>query len=111
MPLVLQPKFSELSRDEIEAHIIQVRARRLSAVVMYHAGVNAKLSHMSAQIQARIAREYYLLGKDIEKADKLDEKIDARMQTLEMHMQELQQAHERMVLMEFESNMEDEDAV
>lgn len=104
MPLILQPAFSEKSREEIEQHIIQVRARRLSAIVQYHAGVNAKLRHASAQLQQRIAREYFLLGKEIEKADKLDEKIDKRLQTLEMYMQELSQTHERMMPVEDEDD-------
>lgn len=100
MPLILQPKFSEKSRDEIEAHIEQVRARRMSAVVQYHAGVNAKLMHVAASIQHRIAREYYLLSKDIAKMDALDEKLQLRLQTLEMHMQELGQAQDGMVQLE-----------
>lgn len=100
MGLVLQPQFSDLARDEIEAHIEQVRARRMSAVVQYHAGVNAKLKHASAQLQQRIAREYHMVGKDIEKADKLDEKIQVRMQNLEILMSELESNHDRMIPME-----------
>lgn len=104
MPLILQPKFSDLSREEIESHIEQVRARRMAAVVQYHAGVNAKLEFTSVKIQAKIAREYHLLSQDIEKADKLDEKIEQRLQTLEMHMQELGQTHDALIPMEDEDD-------
>lgn len=96
MPLILRPKFDDLSRAEIEAHIEAVRARRMAAVVQYHAGVNAKLRHASAKINDRLAREYSHLARDIEKLDKLDEKIRERMESLDALYVELEQTHERM---------------
>jgi hypothetical protein len=48
MPLILQPVFNEQSRDEIEQHLMVVRARRMSAVAVYYAGVNAK-THQDSQ--------------------------------------------------------------
>jgi hypothetical protein len=39
MPLILRPVFNEQSRDEIEQHLMVVRARRMSAVAVYYAGV------------------------------------------------------------------------
>lgn len=104
MPLVLQPTFNDLSREEIEAHIEQVRARRMAAVVQYHAGVNAKLEYASAKMQAKIAREYHLLGQLIEQGDRIDEKIDKRLQTLEMLIQELGLTFDSMAPMENEDD-------
>lgn len=97
MPLVLQPRFSDMSRDEIERHLEGVRARRLSAIVEYHAGVNAKLRGVAAKWQARITREYEMLAIDIGKLDKLDEKVVARLAKLEEYMQEFSRAHEQMI--------------
>src|SRR3977135_3466857 len=97
MGLILQPKFSDKSRDEIEQHIALVRNRRMAAVVQYHTGVNAKLTHVSAKLQQRIDREYYLLGNEIAKGDKIDEVIEKRLAHLETLLQEAHTIREQMV--------------
>jgi len=89
MPLILQPMFSDKSREEIEQHLLAVRARRMAAVAVYYAGVNAKNLHLVAKERQRIAREYALLAKDLEKMNRLEEAIEERLITLEQHQQEL----------------------
>jgi hypothetical protein len=57
MPLILQPVFNEQSRDEIEQHLMVVRARRMSAVAVYYAGVNAKTHQDLQQPRPRVIVE------------------------------------------------------
>ena len=82
MPLILAPSFDEHTRVQIEAHIDQVRARRMHAAVVYAEGMNIKLDHESGQIQKRIARHYAMLARDIARLDRLDDAIDERIATL-----------------------------
>jgi hypothetical protein len=89
MPLILQPMFSDKSREEIEQHLLMVRSRRMAAVAVYYAGVNAKNLHLIARERQRIAREYAMLAKDIEKMNKLELAIEDRLVKLEQHQQEL----------------------
>lgn len=89
MPLILQPTFSDKSREEIEQHLLVVRSRRMAAVVTYYAGVNAKTLHGVAKEQGRIAREYEMLRRDINRMNKLEEAIEKRLITLEQHQQQL----------------------
>jgi DNA repair photolyase len=89
MPLILQPVFSQKSREEIEQHLLVVRAKRMSAVVVYFAGVNAKNMHLIAKEQQRIAREYEMLKRDIDRMGKLEVAIEARLAKLIQHQQEM----------------------
>ena len=89
MPLVFQPAFSDKTREEIEAHILVVRARRMAAVVTYYAGVNAKNLHLIARDRQRVAREYFLLARDLARMDKLDAAIEDRLVKVIQHQQEL----------------------
>lgn len=83
MPLTLAPSFDEHTRDQIEAHVDAVRARRMVAVVEYHNGVNAKLHHESLKLQHKIAKQYEMLGKEIDRLEAAEEKVLARLETLE----------------------------
>ncbi len=82
MPLVLAPSFDEHTREQIEAHIAEVQARRMVAAVEYHHGQRDKLVKETDKISARISRYYELLGKEIVQMDRLIEKIEERMQML-----------------------------
>jgi len=79
MPLVLAPSFDDHTREQIETHIAEVQARRMSAAVEYHTGKDAKLAHESSKIQQRIARQYDMLGKELEQLDKVMEKVENRL--------------------------------
>jgi hypothetical protein len=89
MPLILQPTFSDKTRQQIEEHLLVVRARRMAAVVTYYAGVNAKNMHLIMKEQQRIAREYAMLARDLARMDKLDAAIEARLGVIVQHQQEL----------------------
>jgi hypothetical protein len=97
MPLILQPKFSDKTRDEIEQHLSVVRARRMQAVAVFYAGKNAKVMHATAKFMDRINREYTMLAKDLARYDKLDEAVEKRLATLEQLSHELQSAQDQYV--------------
>jgi len=88
MALILRPCFDDLTRQEIEQHIEQVRSRRMVAAMEYQAGKTLALSQESEKVQRRIKQQYELLGKEILQLDKLDERIDKRMTTIETLRQE-----------------------
>lgn len=79
MPLILSPSFDDHTREQIETHIAEVQARRMSAAVQYHTGKDAKLAHESDKIQNRIARQYDMLGKELEQMDRIIEKVENRL--------------------------------
>lgn len=89
MPLVLAPSFDEQTREQIEAHIAEVQARRMLAAMEYHTGRNAKLSHESDKIQARVAKQYALLGKELDALEKAELKVIDRLAGLEHLKNEL----------------------
>lgn len=89
MALVLQPDIHSVSREELEAHIEEVRARRMVAAIEYMEGKNAKLTHEAEKIQRRIKGQYDMLGKEIMRLDSLLEKVEARMVVIESMKQEI----------------------
>lgn len=89
MSLVLAPSFDDHTRAEIEAHIEQVRSRRMLAAITYHEGINAKLSYESDKIQERIKKQYVMLAKELEQFDRAHEKLENRMAGIEHLMNEL----------------------
>lgn len=106
MPLVFQPTFSDKTRQEIEQHLLVVRAKRMLAVVTYYAGVNAKNMHLIAREQQRIAREYEMLKRDMDRMNKLEQAIETRLIKLEQHRQELGFHQGNLVNMENEDDRE-----
>lgn len=74
MSLILAPSFDEQTREQIELHLGNIRARRMSAAIEYNEGVQAKLHHESDKVQARHARAYEMLKK---KLDTLAKSLDA----------------------------------
>lgn len=97
MALILQPTYNEMSRQEIETHLEMVRAKRMQAVVTYHAGVNAAARHLIDKFRQRIANEYYQLEKAIAKLDKATAECEKRMENLEILMTEVHNAQGQIV--------------
>jgi hypothetical protein len=102
--LVLQPTFNDKTREEIETHLMEVRARRMLAVATYYQGINAKATAQMAKEQARMQREYGLLLRDIAKLDKIAEEIEKRMIKVEQHLNLLREAEGKLVEVETEEN-------
>jgi hypothetical protein len=89
MPLILQPTFSDRTREQIENHLLEVRARRMAAVVTYYAGVNAKNMHLVSKERLRVMREYQMLKRDLDRMHRLDKAIEERLNKIVQHQQEL----------------------
>jgi len=88
MPLVLKPELTDLTREEIEQHIEEVRARRMVAALEYVAGKNLKLSYEADKIQKKIKMAYERLGRAIQKLDAADELVQRHLVTIEGLRQE-----------------------
>lgn len=81
--LILQPTFNDKTRAEIEAHLEEVRTRRMSAAIEYATGRHLKLSHESEVIQRRVEQQLLMLGKDIARLDNADASIRNRLEKIE----------------------------
>lgn len=89
MPLVLAPSFDEHTREQVEAHVAAVQARRMLAAMEYHTGKNAKLTHESDKIRLRVEKQYDMLRREIEALEKAENKVNDRLAGLEHLMNEL----------------------
>lgn len=87
--LSLQPTMHDLNRAEIEAHLDNVRARRMYAVMTFHEGANLKLDKQSAKVRERIEKQYALLQKEILRLDTADDAIQKRLKGIETLNHEL----------------------
>lgn len=108
MTLVLAPSFDEHTREQIEAHVADVQARRMLAAMEFHAGKNAKLQHESDKIQKRVARQYELLGKEIDALEKAENKVTDRLAGLEHLKNELGLVMDMIELHPVETEAEEE---
>lgn len=88
MPLILQPSLDEHTREQIEAHVEEVRARRMVAVIEFNAGKQAKLENELNSVNRKLIQQYTMLGKEIEQLDRLDAKLSKRLETIAALQQE-----------------------
>lgn len=89
MGLVLQPELREKTREEIEAHLDVVRARRMVAAIEYQAGRDAKLAHESDKMQRKVKGAYEMLGKELSALDRALWRVEQRLIQVEGFRQEL----------------------
>jgi hypothetical protein len=87
--LVLQPSFDDKSRAEIEAHLEQVRARRMVAAIAYEEAKRLKMDHEAEQMKRRLAVKVSRLEKALETVDKGMARAEALMVEIETFYQEL----------------------
>ena len=76
MPLHLQPDLAAMTREEVEAHLEQVRARRMVAAVTYFEGKNAKYQREGEKIKKKMLGKNEMLGKAIETLDRAIERVE-----------------------------------
>ena len=82
MALVLQPSLDEHSREEIIAHIEQVRARRLMAALIYAQGAQEKRAEEASVIERKLIMEFERLARNIEQLDKYDRMATERLEKI-----------------------------
>jgi adenine specific DNA methylase Mod len=82
MPLILSPSFDEQTREQIESYISAVQARRMFAAIEYHQGKAEKLDSEAGKLEARIARQYDMLKKEIDRMEKAEQAVTDRLQNI-----------------------------
>jgi molybdenum-dependent DNA-binding transcriptional regulator ModE len=88
MPLILQPSLDEHTREQIEAHVEEVRARRMVAVIVFNEGKKAKLENELNGVNRKLIQQYSMLEKEIEQLDRLDAKLSKRLEVIAALQQE-----------------------
>lgn len=90
MPLILIPSIKDnFSREDIEAYIEQVRARRMIHVVEFHNLANAKIEGRSVKINARMQRQLELLQKELDALERTEQKVEGRLSVIDSLSEEL----------------------
>lgn len=105
MPLVIQPDIHSVTREEFEAHLEQVRVRRMVAALALLATQEEKLDHLSDKLRRQIMGQNEMLEKEILRLDVALEKVEARLEKIEMLKSDAAQVAEQY---EFEDDEEDE---
>lgn len=100
MPLVLAPSFDDHTRAEVEAHLEQVRIRRLAAVIEYQRSKMQKLQAEDIHLETRLKRNYEQLGKALVKLDTDLSRVETYLQACTMLSSELGLVHDRIKLAE-----------
>lgn len=86
--LVLQRTLADYSTKELEQHIEAVRARRIVAVMEYVAGQQLKLEAEVDKIHRKLKAHYEMLGKELERCDRVLYALEQRVAAIEMLRQE-----------------------
>lgn len=95
MPLVLAPSFDDHSREQIEAFINQVRIRRIAGAIEYQQSKLHKLSVESGGVEGKLARNWEMLGRTLDRIAVDIEKVETYLGTCTMLRQELDLVMER----------------
>jgi hypothetical protein len=88
MALVLQRTLADYTTEELERHIETVRARRIVAVMEYVAGQQLKLETEKDKAHRKLKAHYEMLGKELERCDRVIFALENRVAAIEMLRQE-----------------------
>lgn len=106
--LVLQPAFDDKTREEIEAHLELVRARRMVAALAYEEARRLKLDHETEQMKRRLENKVKRLEGALNRLDKALEAVEKYVVEVETFYQEIGLS-EAMLAVEAGETEEDED--
>jgi transposase len=84
MPLVLAPSFDDHTREQVEAHLEQVRIRRLAGALEYQQSKLLRLEKDNNSVTNKLIRNYEQMGKALARLDKDLEKIEGYLATCQM---------------------------
>lgn len=87
MGLILQPRLNDKDRAAIEAHIDEVRSRRMTAAIIYQEGENAKLKHQEVLADRRVKQTSSQLANAINALDKADARVAKILDKLTIQLQ------------------------
>lgn len=98
--LIEVPRLERLTRTEIENRLTIVRAKRLTATVVYHEGRNTKLKHEAAVLDRRIDQQLDLLERELDRLDQLASKIEKRADQIEVMRHNATLANDMIVILD-----------
>jgi hypothetical protein len=98
MPLVLAPSFDDHTREEVEAHLEQVRLRRLAGAIEYQQSKMLKLEKEENTLTNKLIRAYDQLGKALMRIDSDIEKVEQYLNACQMLRTELSLNMDRITL-------------
>lgn len=98
MPLILAPSFDDKTRQEVEDHIEQVRARRLAGALEYLQSKMMRLEREEGTLSNKLARNYDQLGKALDRIDKDIVKVEQYLNACQMLRTELDLTVDRISL-------------
>lgn len=98
MPLVLAPSFDDNTRAQVEAHLEQVRLRRIAGVLEYQQGKMLRLEKDGNDVANKLIRNYEQMGKALVRLDKELEKVENYLQLCHQLMSEGDLIHDRIAL-------------
>jgi hypothetical protein len=81
--LVLMPTLDNLSRDEVEAYIETVRAKRMVATLEFFQTKNRKVELKQSKIGQRIQGKLDMLEKEIDRLEAAENKVSTRLAEIE----------------------------
>jgi len=81
--LVLMPTLDNLSRDEVEAYIETVRAKRMVATLEFFQTKNRKVELKQSKIGQRIQGKLDMLEREIDKLEAAENKVSTRLAEIE----------------------------
>jgi hypothetical protein len=84
MPLILAPSFDDHTREQVEAHLEQVRLRRLAGALEYQQSKALKLERENNNVTVKLANTYEKLGKALMRLDNELEKIEQYLGACQM---------------------------
>jgi hypothetical protein len=87
--LVLAPSFDDHTRAQVEAHLEEVRARRIAAALEFQQSKMTKLETEGNMLEVKLYRNYQQLGRALERLDREIEKVEAYLVTCEVIRGEL----------------------
>lgn len=80
MPLVLAPSFDDHTREQVEAHLEQVRLRRLAGALEFQQSRMLRLEKDSNEVANRLIRNYEQMGKALMRLDKELDRVERYLQ-------------------------------
>ena len=87
--LVLQPTLDDMTEDELEQRIEQVRARRIVAAMTYIEGQHLKHEAELDKAERKMVAHYEMLGKEFERPDKAIVACERRVKAITILKQEV----------------------
>lgn len=82
MPLILTPSFDEHTRQQIEAHLEEVRARRLVAALEFEEGRKGKIAKQADKVARQMQAQYKMLKKELIRLEGAETKVQERLTKL-----------------------------